>query len=120
MATWPASLEQRPLRGLTELRQKGTLRSDMDAGPQKVRKRFTSAVRNIDVPVVFTSAQRTTFDTFFITTLGEGSTSFDWAQLQTEIDPSETGTLLFRFKQPAKMTKAAGEWKTVLNLEVLP
>lgn len=112
---WPASLPQKPFRGLTEVRQPAALRTIMDAGAAKTRKRFTAAVRNIDIPMVFTKAQRATFDTFFITTLSEGALEFDWE------DPvDESTTISFRFRNPPKMTKAAGEWKTILNLEVLP
>jgi len=113
--TYPASLPQKHFRGVTEERQTATLRSQMDTGAPKVRKQFTAAVRNIDIPMVFTAAQRATFDTFFITTLNEGASSFTW------VDPVDDSTnITYRFKKPPKMTKVAGEWKCVFNLEVLP
>ncbi len=115
MAAWPAGLQQKGFAGIVEERQQAVLRSAMDSGAPKVRKIFTAAVRNIDIPVVFTMAQRATFDTFFITTLAEGSISFTWT------DPADdTTTITFRFKNPPSMTKIGGEFKTVLNLEVLP
>lgn len=115
MVAWPGSLEQRQFTGVIEERQQAALRSSMDSGAPKVRRLFTAALRFIDIPMVFTAAQRATFDTFFITTLNEGTISFDWT------DPvDDTTTVSFRFRNPPKMTKIGGEWRTILNLEVLP
>lgn len=115
MAAWPAGLQQKNFAGVVEQRQQAVLRSSMDSGAPKVRKMFTAAIRNIDIPMVFTTAERATFDTFFITTLAEGSISFTWT------DPVDDSTVItFRFKSPPRMTKVAGEWSTILNLEVLP
>lgn len=119
MTIWPESLPQKPLRGLSETRQKASLRSDMDSGGPKKRRRFTAAIRNVDVPIVFTQSERATFDTFYNDTLAEGVTVFDWAALQTDIGAT-SGTLSFGFRNPPRMIKVAGEWSTTLNLEVIP
>ena len=114
-ATYPASLPQKHFKGVTENRQVATIRSEMDTGSPKVRKLFTAAVRNIDIPMVFIAAQRATFDTFFITTLNEGSGTFTW------VDPVDDSTnITYRFKSPPKMTKEGGEWRCTFNLEVIP
>ncbi len=115
MAVWPAGLQQKHFTGVTEKRQDASIRSSMDTGAPKKRRRFTAAVREITIPIVLTQAERVTFDTFYITTLEEGSLSFDW------IDPVDgTSTISYRFVKPPSMTKKGGEWKATLSLEVLP
>lgn len=115
MASWPAGLQQKNFAGVIEQRQQAFLRSSMDSGAPKKRKMFTAATRDIPIPMVFTTAERAIFDTFYITTLGEGTLPFDWT------DPVDDTTVIsFSFKSPPRMTKVAGEWKTILNLEVLP
>lgn len=118
MSDWPASLPQIPFSGLKEVRQSGTLRSEMDTGAPKQRKRFTAAVRNVDVPMVFTQAQRQTFDTFFITTLGEGALPFTWTM--DSVDEGTGTSISYRFTKPPAMSKIANEWRLTLNLEILP
>ncbi len=115
MAVWPAGLQQKQFTGVTEERQDASVRSKMDTGAPKKRKRFTAAVRTMTVPIVLTQAERVTFDTFYITTLEEGSLSFDW------IDPVDgVSTISYRFLKPPKLTKKGGEWKGILSLEVIP
>ncbi|KKM24795.1 hypothetical protein LCGC14_1601510 [marine sediment metagenome] len=120
MVAWPATLPQSPYLKVTETRQSATLRSAMDAGPPKVRRRFTAAVRHIDVVMFLTGPQKTTFDTFFNTTISEGAVSFDWT------DPISGGTVSMRFREPPAWTQVrAGTvanklWQAVFALEILP
>lgn len=115
MAVWPAGLQQRQFTGITETRQNAQQRSVMDTGQPKVRKRFTAAIRNVNIPVVFSMADRATFDTFYITTLGEGVLPFDWT------DPvDDSTTVSFRFVKPPTFIKDGGLYTGTLNLEILP
>lgn len=115
MAAWPASLQQKQFANVTDTRQQATLRSEMDAGAPKVRKRFTAAIRKITIPVVFNAADKATFDTFYITTIAEGAAAFDWT------DPNDDSTTIsYRFVAPPQFTKYGNEFHAVLNLEVLP
>lgn len=118
MVAYPASLPD-PFVGLTDARLPAVARTEMDAGPPKVRRRFTAAVRNFEVPYVLTGSERATFETFFVTTLKEGSLEFDW------IDPLDLSTLTMRFREPPAWTLRAGGgsaaiWQTSLAIEVLP
>lgn len=95
MAVWPGTLPQRLLQnpGLTESPPDTRLETEMDAGPAKVRNRFTAAPRPIRGAIGLTLAQRATLETFFITTLHNGVDRFDW------IHPTTGSAATFRFKR---------------------
>lgn len=121
MATWPASLPQALHIGATEQRQKAFIRSEMETGPHKQRRRFTAASRFIRGSLLLTKAQRATFDTFYETTLGEGADEFDW------VDPNDNSTTVsMRFTAvPQKQAVNGGAtgvslWRLGLELEILP
>ncbi len=115
MAVWPAGLPQKQFSPVTEKRQDAAIRSSMDTGTPKKRRRFTAAVREITIPIVLSMAEKIIFDTFYITTLKEGVLPFDWT------DPNDDTTIIeYRFVKPSRLTKKAGEWKGMLSLEVLP
>lgn len=92
MATWPASLPQTLLYDLTEKRQAGKVRSQMDTGPAKQRSRFTATTKEYagNLPPL-TQAQVATFKTFYETTLGQGTDSFTW------VDPFLDTSAALRF-----------------------
>ncbi len=120
MVAWPASLPQSAFLKVAEVRQSAVIRTAMDSGPAKLRRRFTAAVRNLDVAMFLDGTQKATFDTFFNTTLAEGALSFDWT------DPVTDSTISMRFREPATWnqirtgTVANRLWQADLALEVLP
>lgn len=120
MAVWPASLPDISL-ALTETRQDATIRSSMDAGPMKMRRRFSAASRYVTGSVIMDNTQRATFDTFFETTIAEGALPFDMD------DPRDGTSLEWRFMEPPAFTARKGNgsnvvtlWNVTLSLEVLP
>lgn len=117
MPAWPITLPQRVLAdGYQEPLPEMTIRSEMDAGPAKVRRRFTAAVRTIRCQLALTAAQVTTLDTFYVTTLAGGSLSFDW------VHPRTQATVAFRFAAPPQLQPETGgsSWIASLELEILP
>lgn len=120
MASWPGTLPQNQFRGLSDEREVAVVRSNMDAGPAKQRRRFSAAVRTLTVPIILNGAQKQTFDTFFITTLAEGALSFAWT------DPVTDSALNLRFTKPPKWVLQVGGstsarlWQAELPLEILP
>ena len=115
MAVWPAGLPQGMFIGLQDARVSSLVRSPTDAGIPKVRRRFTATLRVLSVPIVLTTSERTTFDTFYISTLAEGSLPFDWT------DPIDGSTVEYRFREPAEFrTISTNLWSAVLSLEMLP
>lgn len=122
MAAYPATLPQFPiLNGFKDKRQNVTIRSEMETGAPKTRQVMTSAVRTWKWTTILNGTQRATFDTFFITTINNGATSF------TIPDPIDGATVTVRFKDPPEWnivggdeTVAGRQWRATYNLEILP
>lgn len=83
-AVWPATLPQRTnARGYVETVDPSiTLRSTVDAGPAKLRPRYSAEVRLFTIPLVLTVAQFDTLDQFWASTLVFGSLPFDWIHMR--------------------------------------
>lgn len=117
---WPPSLPQEQFLGLTEQEQDARLRTQMDAGPAIMRRRFTATVRDFTIPILLNGTQRQTLDTFYITTLLEGVLAFEW------VDPVDDTTVSFRFVEPIRFTPIAGGtpadrlWEGTMSLEIVP
>ena len=55
------------------------LRSDVDIGPKKLRRRYTRPINTASVSIDLTVAQYNIFYTFFFTTINAGVTPFELA-----------------------------------------
>ena len=76
---WDASLPQRLLvKSYSESPADVLLRTSMDFGPAKVRRRGTAGPRPVSGSIIVTAAELATFKTFFNTTLLGGSLRFRW------------------------------------------
>jgi hypothetical protein len=113
---WPSTLPQKPLvDGYGEDFPENTIRTEMEVGPAKLRRRSTAAPKKITISFLMTQIQVATFETFFNTTLSSGSLPFDWAHPRTGVTES------FRFMKPPQIRPASGLlWKVALELEELP
>lgn len=116
MPAWPGSLPQKPLlEGLQEQAPTLTVRTQMDAGPPKIRKRFTAGIRLFSLLLSLTKAQVETLDVFFVTTSNGGATPFDWTH------PRTAASVTFRFVSPPAYHPLADDvWRAQLELEILP
>ena len=117
MNVWPATLPQRmDVDGYQESLGDGRLRSQSDAGPAKVRRRFSAVPRPLSVSTELTSAQLATFKTFVVTTLAGGTLPF---QMPAQ---SGTGTWIVQFAQtmPGWTAIPGGRWRLSLDLVILP
>jgi len=115
-ATWPAGLPQHfDGTSFTEARQQGALRSAMDAGPAKLRRRFTAVPVNIDGTMLVDATQAALLETFHRATLAEGTLAFEW------IHPRTGGAVTMRFREPPALAFVSGPyWRASLRLEVIP
>jgi hypothetical protein len=116
-AVWPSSLPQFvEIDGYDETLPDALLRTRMDAGPAKQRRRFTAAPRSLAaVTDLMTAAQGATFEAFFETTLQMGALPFDWAHPRTQ------ATKTFRFREPPKaIARPGGRVQYRLSLEIMP
>lgn len=84
--TWPATIPQTPIYGgFTEQRQPNNAGFAPEVGPPKSRRRSTAVGVPTSATFEMTTAQVATFDTFFETTLADGSLSFTWAHPLTGV-----------------------------------
>ena len=113
---WPSSLPQRPtVGGYQERFAETTLRTAMDAGTAKVRRRFTAAPRQIEATFKVNAAQTGILKTFFEDTTAGGALPFDWTH------PREGTPATFRFLEAPRVAAITGTLFTVaVKLEHLP
>ncbi|MCX8003362.1 MAG: hypothetical protein N2688_00140 [Burkholderiaceae bacterium] len=113
---WPVGLPQRMnAAGFTETLPDLALRTGMDAGPRKMRRRFTAGPTAIEGTVTLRGSQPALLETFYRETTAGGTLPFDWTH-------PRTGALkAFRFTAPPAFVPVAGDvWRASLKLEVLP
>ena len=120
-AVWPAGLPQAPqLRALREQPPELTVRTSMDVGPAKIRRRQTAGVRRFTIEIKLTRTQLALLDEFFIDTLAGGALAFQWTQ-------HRTGDLIdYRFLGPPEYAPMAPRqggselWMATFSIEALP
>ena len=117
MATvdWPVALPPAPMpRGYTEQPPKLTIRTEMDAGPAKVRRRFSAGVRPLSCIWTMDDAQLATLDAFFTVTLEGGAKRFNARH------PRTGQTVEMRFVGEPSYARLDGGWEVTAQLEVMP
>jgi hypothetical protein len=117
MPAWPSDLPPRPLvEGFSETAPTLTVRSSMDVGPAKVRRRVTAGVTQLKCSFRLSPTQRASLLTFWQTTLAGGALSYTWAH------PISGAAITCRIVEPPAFTPAARgvSWVAALNIEVLP
>ena len=116
MANWWNGLTDKPLlaNNLETLPQL-TVRTAMDVGPDKVRKRITADSRFLQCTFLYTTAEVASFDTFYITTTNGGADTFRWQHPRTgtEGDWMMVG-------QPTYQAISDGEYHVTLLMENRP
>jgi hypothetical protein len=114
--TWPATLPQFVLEGgYQESLQDQTIETQMEAGPAKIRRRFTKSLRRFQMSLMLTSAQAATFETFWQTTCKGGSIPFDWVHPRTRVATA------MRFRNPAPQFTSFGGINVIaqFNVEII-
>ena len=121
-ATWPGSLPTNPTYGWTELPGDGRVRTQTDAGPAKLRRRFSSSPAQFSVQFVMTTDQATRLVQFFenasdaaIAGTNGGVMSFDGLP-----HPRTSATATFRFLSPPTLTQMSNTvYRVSLSLELV-
>ena len=96
------------------------MRSQMDVGPAKVRRRFVAGVVTIPMQLKLIGTDLQTFLQFFYTTLAGGSLPFTWT------NPRTGSACDFRFVGPPQYSplspRASGteRWNVQFTLETMP
>lgn len=102
--TWPTGLPAYVLQqGYGEDLQDQVLRTPMDGGAMKARRRFTARFDTIDVRLMMTAAQVVTFETFYYSTLAGGVEPFDWTH------PRKQTAVTMKIASKVKVSPADGD-----------
>lgn len=109
---WPISLPQvMILDGLQGQRRSNVIRTSMDAGPQKARRRYTVASKDFDGAIIVTEEQRRILEDFYVNTIKSGALRFRMK------DPQTLEFKEFRFREDYKEQQIDGLWKITMPLE---
>ena len=115
MATWPATLPYPALNTLKETPPNNAIRTQMDKGPDKVRRRTTANVRPLSFTLKLTPVQLETLDTFYVTTTASGVDEFDYTH------PRTGDSVTARFVSPPDYAESEGViYNCSVSLEILP
>lgn len=116
--TWPGTLPQVVERGFTENIGMNILRTPMDAGPAKQRRR-SKRPDTLNVSFQMTTAQVAILETFVSTTLA-GTSRFTFTHprkltsVEVRIVPTQDGTLF------NTTYRAPGYWGVTMQWEIMP
>lgn len=114
MAVWPSQFCPL-LNSLQEAPPNNTIRSSMDVGPQKVRRRTTANIRPISFRMFLKKADLQTLDDFYTTDTYSGSEEFDF------IHPRTLQPVKARFVEPPTYTERSGVgYEATVSLEIMP
>lgn len=116
--TWPTSLPQVPQKGFTEVNGRNILRTNMDAGPAKMRQRGKRP-DTLNLQFLMTSAQVSTLETFIDQQIfGVRRFNFTHPRKNTAVEvrivPQQDGAL-FNLSY-----MAPGYWTVTMQFEILP
>ena len=115
MATWPGTLPSPISDGYQEIMASNAIRTKMDVGLAKVRKRSTAAPVQFQLAYNMTAAQVTTLETFWETTINSGVDQFTMA------NPRTTANETFRMTEPPQITISSGlNYRVIISMERLP
>lgn len=112
---WPTTLPDYLLQdAYSDAFPDNILRTQMEVGPAKLRRRSTSTPRKFDGSVWLTSSQHGDLSTFYITTTLGGTLRFSWK------DPVSRAVAEFRFAAVPSWTTKGAQFDVKLSLELLP
>ncbi len=110
--TWPSSLPQViRLEGLGAKRKSNVIRTQMDAGPQKARRRYTAITKEFTGSVVLTESQRELLEDWYQNMIGDGALRFVMK------DPQTLQLAEFRFLEEYDEEASDGLWIITMKLE---
>lgn len=119
---WPATLPALPIvEGYVESPANCVLRTAMDAGPAKVRRRFTSGPIPISASLIMTSTQLNAvspngFNAFYVSDCSNGSAEFTWHNPRTNSDV----TMRFVGVPKYEPVGSSANWRVSFEVEILP
>ena len=111
---WPELLPDSLLaQGFFKQPQSSVVRTTMDAGPKKARRRYTARTVNFSGRQIFDRAELAVFEQFYHVALADGVLRFIFA------DPLTMEKAQFRFTAEYTVTEIGGLFEVALELERL-
>ena len=118
MATYPTTLPRPIARGYGLTPVDPAIRTDMDVGAPRVRRRTAARNDRVKVAWLFTDAQMATFRTWFDDP-AEADGGASWFSISLPIGTGGTVALEARFTKVFEATRNAGlSWNVTAELEV--
>lgn len=115
MPVWPSTLPAPKLGTLNESPPDNTIRSTMDKGPPKLRRRTTANVRPISFGLVLTKEQVQILDDFYIDDVFSGSIPFTFEH------PRTLAIVQAQFAEKPSWGESEGVcYNASISLEILP
>lgn len=116
MPTWPEFMPTPNQQNYSETPQNQILRSEMETGPAKTRRRFTAASRTIPVQYEIPKGRVPDFEAFFDQDIAAGALSFSWPH------PRTGQTVMAKILPPYRLVPLSGGewWQLSLTIEVQP
>ncbi len=115
MVTWPSTLPQFVDQDeYTQTSKNPLIRTDMEAGPAKVRLRYTAVPEEFNISLVMTKTQFESFITFFKQTIHYGADTFLWNHPVTRTASN------CRFTGMYNAVPHGIDFKVTIPMEILP
>lgn len=113
---FPPAIEQCFLiAGYMQQGESNVIRSGVEVGPAKLRRRYTMPIRNVKASMKLTTDELRIFDTFFHSVLMSGVKRFLFA------DPVSGTQKEYRFIDPPVYSPISEEfWSIEMSLEMVP
>jgi hypothetical protein len=112
--TWPAQLPATLLiDGLSKQPQSSVIRTAMDAGPKKARRRYTARTVKFSGKQVFNMLELAVFEQFYCNVLADGVLRFNFT------DPTTLELAEFRFTDNYTVGTVDGLFEVAMQLERL-
>ncbi|MBL8967959.1 MAG: hypothetical protein JNG85_13205 [Spirochaetaceae bacterium] len=112
--TWPSPFPLPLEQGYSEAAPDTSLRTKMDSGPDKLRRRYTAAPRAFSLRYHLTRDEVATLDAFFVTTVRSGTLRFNWTH------PRTGAACEARFLSAPKYSPDGPEATAAVEIEVMP
>ncbi len=115
MAAYPATLPAPLLGTFSESPPDNIIRTSMDTGYAKIRRRTTAKARDLSYSLMLTAAQVTTLDTFYVTTTNSGADEFTYSHPRTGASHKA------RFTAPPQYQNVDKDiYSASVSIEILP
>ena len=116
MPTWPATLPVPPLaEGYREITANTLVRTEMEQGPAKIRRRTTAGVARLSLAYLLSTEDIQTLEDFIQTDLSGGARGFSFTH------PRTGHPIICRFRQLPEYGAVNGAYFRVsIELEIMP